>query len=206
MSQHFVRPGEPPPGLTSFTKIRLGWIQPHQARVVKPGEGAQVFLAPLSGNGDVYVVKVPLSDGTYYLIENRQHVGYDKQAPDTGLIVLKISPQAHEGYGTAEVKIPGGSRDFSRATLKPGVRGRDLYVNERDNVAILPLWYEQKSLGVLVTTPEKSAEALKAAEAIFGVMERGGRNNRIAQEAMAVFRSGDFARSYEIASRAGSMR
>ena len=201
MSQHFVRPNEPPPGITSFTKIRLGWIQPHQASVVKPEEGAQVFLAPLSGKGNLYVVKVPLPDGTYYLIENRQHVGYDKQTPDTGLLVLKISPQAPEGYGTAEVKVPGSGRDFSKATLKPGVRGRDMYINERDNVAILPLWYEEKSLGVLVTTPEKSGEALKAASSIHGLMERGGRNNRTVQEAIAAFRNGDFTRSYEIASR-----
>jgi hypothetical protein len=46
MSQHFLERGGLPPGLSSFTKIRLGWIRAEQVRFVKPGETAVAFLSP----------------------------------------------------------------------------------------------------------------------------------------------------------------
>jgi hypothetical protein len=71
MSEHFVKRNEPPQGLCSFTKIRLGWITAAKTIIIRPGETATAFLAPLSKGGETLVVKVPLSGGQYYLIENR---------------------------------------------------------------------------------------------------------------------------------------
>ena len=78
MSQHFLERGGLPPGLTSFTKIRLGWIAREQVRFIKPGETAVAFLSPLGAGGETLVVKIPLSWGNYYLVENRQPVGFDR--------------------------------------------------------------------------------------------------------------------------------
>jgi M6 family metalloprotease-like protein len=103
MSQHFVMQGGPPPGLSSFTKIRLGWIQADQVVLVESGTSAMTFLAPLSKKAKTLTVKIPLSWGDYYLVENRQHAGYDRALSDTGLLVLKVSPRADEGYGTVKI-------------------------------------------------------------------------------------------------------
>jgi hypothetical protein len=200
MSQHFLERGGLPPGLTSFTKIRLGWIAREQVRFVKPGETAVAFLAPLSAGGETLAVKIPLSWGKYYLVENRQPVGFDRALPDSGILVLKVDPGAPEGFGTVKIMDANpGSAHFRQATYRIDASGRYLF---RDgDVAVIPLWKDGESLGVLVTTPEKSAEALQAAQAVEALMkDRGSRDPRTS-EAKAAFMAFDFKRCIGIANR-----
>lgn len=172
MSQHLIQQGQPCPGLSSFTKIRLGWITPDQALLVKPGETAQVFLSPLARQGDKLVVKIPIDRVQYYLVESRQPVGYDKVLPDAGILILKVNPEAQEGYGTVQVmNADPSARNFSKATYKLAAQGRNLFVDKKNHIAIIPLWKEGENLGVLVTTVEKSNPALQAARAILQGMQ-----------------------------------
>jgi len=213
MSQHFVRRGEPPPGLSSFTKIRLGWIGKHQVQIVKPGETSYAFLSPLSRGGELLVVKIPLDDETYYLVENRQPIGFDKVLPDSGILVLKVNPQAAEGYGTVEVKSASGSRNFANATYKLEMNNRNIFIDnsfsglfQRNNVAIIPLWKEKDNLGVLITTLNYSEAAIKAAQAIQALIDQnlGTSDNEketVILEAITAFKSKDFEKSYAIATR-----
>jgi hypothetical protein len=118
MSQHFVERGGLPPGLTSFTKIRLGWIKKEQVRFVKPGETAVSFLSPLSAGGETLAVKIPVSGGKYYLLESRQPKGFDAALPDSGMLVLKVDPDASEGYGTVRIMDANPrSAHFRQATF-----------------------------------------------------------------------------------------
>ena len=84
MSAHFVDKKGPPPGLSSFTKIRLGWISSRQVVQVRPGETRKVTLWPLAEKGKVLAVKIPLPGDEYYLVENRQPIKYDRALPDSG--------------------------------------------------------------------------------------------------------------------------
>ena len=119
MSEHFVKRDEPPPGLSSFTKIRLGWISPEQALLVKPGDTAYAFLSPLSKKGNTLVAKIPLKGDHYYLIENRQPIGFDRILPDSGILILKVNPKAEEGSGTAKIMSSDkNSPHFSHATYR----------------------------------------------------------------------------------------
>lgn len=204
MSQHFVRRGEPPPGLSSFTKIRLGWIKAHQARIVKPGETSYAFLSPLSQGGDLLVVKIPLDDGTYYLVENRQPIGFDKMLPDSGILILKVHPQADEGYGTVKVKSAGDSHNFADATYKLEMNKRNIFIDKGHNIAIMPLWKEEGNLGVLVTNPDHGKVALNAARAIQALMDQNAptsdsKKDATIREAVLAFKSKDFEKSYTIA-------
>ncbi len=200
MSQHFVERGGLPPGLTSFTKIRLGWISREQVRFVKPGETAVTFLSPLSAGGETLAVKIPLSWGKYYLVENRQPVGFDRALPDSGVLVLKVNPDAPEGYGTVKIMDANpGSAHFSQATFRLDDGGRNLFKD--DEVAVIPLWKDGDRLGVIVTTPERSAEALEAAQAVGALMKRKGPGDRLTGEAKAAFMAFDFKRCIGIAGR-----
>jgi len=206
MSQHFVRPGEPPPGLSSFTKIRLGWIKAHQAHIAKPGETLCVFLSPLSKGGELLVVKIPLDNGTYYLVENRQPIGFDKMLPDSGILVLKVDPLVDEGYGTVEVKSAGGSRDFANATYKLEMNNRNIFIDKKNKIAIIPLWKEKDNLGVLITTPDHSEAAIKAGRAIQTLVDQNLRTSdnkkeTVIREAITAFKNKDFEKSYVIATR-----
>jgi hypothetical protein len=197
MSEHLVKRDEPPPGISSFTKIRLGWISSEQAVLVKPGETTYASLSPLSKKGEKLVVKIPLKGNRYYLVENRQPFGYDRILPDSGLLILKVDPNVPEGYGTAKIMdADPKSPRFSRATFRLDRPNRNLFLDKEANIAVIPLWSEGESLGVLITTPARSDEALKAALVI---QERKARHpapreeeRRLTDECIARFKSFDF--------------
>jgi M6 family metalloprotease-like protein len=121
MSRHFIEPKLPPPGMSSFTRLRMGWIEDNQVVEVGPGENRVVKLAPLADNEGTLVIKVPLQDGTYYLLENRQKSPGDPVLPTTGLLILHVDEAREDGDGIVRVvdanpKVP----DFGAATFGVG--------------------------------------------------------------------------------------
>jgi hypothetical protein len=206
MLQHFIRPGEPPPGLSSFTKIRLGWIGRHQVQIVKPGETSFALLSPLSKGGDLLVVKIHLGMTTHYFIENRQPVGFDKMLPDSGILILEVNRMVSDADGPVRVKSAVSSPTFDQATYKLEVSNRNVFVDKQHNIAVIPLWKEKENLGVLITTPNRSEAAIKAGRAIQALIDQnlGTSNNEketVILEAITAFKSEDFEKSYAIATR-----
>jgi len=208
MSSHYVDIHSPPPGLSSFTKIRLGWISPEQAVLVRPGETKGALLSPLSRGGDTLAIKIPLDRGRYYLVENRQPIGCDRIQPDSGILILKVDPWAQEGAGTARIMdADPASPNFSHATFRLDREKRRLFIDEDNGVAILPLWSHGEKQGLLVTTPEKSADALRAALMITRMWTRspepkGERERRLREACVKAFREFHFKKSWQIARRA----
>ena len=207
MSQHFLKKDDPPPGLSSFTKIRLGWISPEQVLFVKPGETAYAFLSPLSKQGNMLAAKIPVKGEQYYLVENRQPIGFDRALPDSGLLILKVDPDAPEGYGTSKiVNADKNAPHFSRATFRLDRNNRNLFIDKRANVAVIPLWTEREDQGVLITTPEKSADALKAALMIQELKRRypepiKREKNKLIEDCIGSFKRFDFQACYQMAQR-----
>ena len=199
MSQHFVEKGKPPQGLSSFTKIRLGWIKKQQVQFVKPGETSFALLSPLSKGGDRLVVKVLVDKWNHYLVENRQPIGFDKALPDSGILILEVHPNAEDGTGGVKVKSAISSPSFDQATYKLEVSNRNVFVDKQNNISIIPLWKEKESLGVLVTTPDRSKAAVQAALAIQKLIDQNSGNENVIRESIAAFKKKDFEKSYEIA-------
>ncbi len=208
MSEHFVKRDDPPPGISSFTKIRLGWISPKQVLLTKPGETAYAFLSPLSQKGSLMAVKIPLKGDHYYLLENRQPIGFDRGLPDSGLLILKVDPNAPEGYGTVKVvNADKNSPHFSRATFRLNQNNRNIFTDKEASVAVIPLWMEEGNLGVLITTPGKSDEALKAALMIQKLKNRypeprGREENQVIENCVASFKRFDFISCSQLAQKA----
>ena len=154
MSAHFVDRKGPPPGLSSFTKIRLGWISSEQVVQVRPGETREIMLWPLAEKGDVLAVKIPLNADQYYLVENRQPIKYDKVLPDSGILVIKVDPNAVEGTGTARIMdADPASPNFQHATYRPDRKNRKKFVDRENGVAVVALSADGKNQRILVTTP-----------------------------------------------------
>ena len=107
MSCHYYQWGVPPMGISSWTRIRLGWMDPSRIKVVKPGESLECTLSPLAGtSGDTAVIKIPLSDSTYYLLENRQPVGSDRNLPGSGVLIMYADDRIAEcRRGESPVKL-----------------------------------------------------------------------------------------------------
>ena len=108
MSCHMISPGSPPPGISSWTKIRLGWLPQKKIYEADPDVSPEIVLGPLEdGSSDVLAVKIPLTDETYYLIENRQKIGsYDSQLPGEGVLIMYANDRIAEcRHGRAPVKL-----------------------------------------------------------------------------------------------------
>jgi hypothetical protein len=107
MSCHFYKWELPPPGISSWTKLRMNWMDPSKVKVVKAIERTEVLLGPLEdGRAEVQAIKVPLSETTYYLIENRQPIGFDKNLPGSGILIMYADDQIPEcRHGNAPVKL-----------------------------------------------------------------------------------------------------
>lgn len=160
MSSHFVDRRGPPPSISSFTRIRLGWIRPDQVVQVRPGETRKVLLWPLAEQGKVLAVKIPLANGQYYLVENRQPIAYDRGLPDSGILVVRVNPLAVEGTGTARIMdADPSSFNFEHATYTPDPPGRRAFIDGQNKVAVVALSQQGKKMEVLVTTPDAAQEA-----------------------------------------------
>lgn len=125
--------GRQPSHLSSWSKIRLGWITPSEVRGISFGETASVQLTPLETSGGGYkVVKLDVSSTSYYLVEGREKVGFDAALPSFGVLLLKVNNSTF-GYGTVRVVSPSGS--LTSATLPVG----GLYSNatEQFNLSVL---------------------------------------------------------------------
>jgi hypothetical protein len=123
-SQHGIKTiwGYMPQGMTSFTKMRLGWIRPEQIVAVRAGETVEVLLDPLwNGVAETLAVRIPVNEHLYYLIENRQRVGVDRHLPSQGVLILQVDDHIPESTGPVRVmNAHPGRPHFKKAPFKVG--------------------------------------------------------------------------------------
>lgn len=107
MSCHYYKRDLPPPGISSWTKLRLGWMDQSQVRTVKRGETAEVTLGALQdASAGTVVIRIPLSATTYYLVENRQPIGFDKNLPGHGVLIMYADDTVPEcRHGRSPVRL-----------------------------------------------------------------------------------------------------
>lgn len=108
LSCHFYKRNIPPPGISSWTKLRLGWIPEEKVRVVDPKEESEIVLGPLEeGSSETLVIKIQLSESTYYLIENRQPIGnFDSHLPGKGVLIMYADDRIGEcRHGASPVRL-----------------------------------------------------------------------------------------------------
>jgi M6 family metalloprotease-like protein len=107
MSCHYWRRDAPPPGISSWTMLRLGWLDDSRVRTVRAGEEAEVVLGPLrDASARTNAIRIPISASRYYLVENRQPLGYDRNLPGSGVLVLYADDAVAEcRHGQAPVKL-----------------------------------------------------------------------------------------------------
>jgi hypothetical protein len=160
MSCHFYDQKRPPPGLSSWTKLRLNWIVPSKIVRVNPGETATILLGPLEREtSDTLVIKIPLSRTTYYLLENRQAIGYDENLPAHGVLILQADDAIFECRdGRSPVKVVDAHPEvpyLQGAAFDLGAGQRDTFTDAEHNVTIRLLEKSDESYRILVTTASK---------------------------------------------------
>jgi len=172
MSQHVSNPRLPinldeprlnAPGITSFTRIQLGWFRSEQVVVVHPGETQEVTLEPLVGGENALVIMIPKTKRRYILVENRRKIGFDSALPSSGMLVLQVDRSREEGDGTVVVANANPSVPHLKgAAFLPG-QGEKLFFEDKSlNVAIAPLEVKESgAMRIVVTTPARIHDYLK---------------------------------------------
>jgi immune inhibitor A len=72
---------------SAWSKILLGWVKP------KIVERSCFGIVINNGISDLYpgdVVKIPINQNEYFLIENRQRFGFDKYLPGEGILIWHV--------------------------------------------------------------------------------------------------------------------
>jgi len=139
MSCHYRERRMGPPGISSWTKMRLGWLDQLKIKLVQPGEESEIVLGPLEeGSSPVLAIKLPVSATTYYLVENRQPIGFDRNLPGSGVLVMYADDNIPEcRHGKAPVKLVNA--DPSIAHLEGAafdIGKTDFYEDEANRVRI----------------------------------------------------------------------
>lgn len=108
MSCHFYKRNLPPPGISSWTKLRLDWLPPEKVRTVERGHPTEILLGPLEdGKADTLAIRIPMTAARYFLIENRQPIGhFDPYLPGHGVLIMTCDDRVGEcRYGRSPVKL-----------------------------------------------------------------------------------------------------
>ena len=163
MSCHVYKLQLPPTGLSSWTKMRLGWIEPSKITVVSPGQTTTVTLDPLdSATSSTLVIKIPLTSETFYLVENRQKVGFDQYAPSSGVLIS----YADEGYSSNKGECRHGQGPMQLMDANPSVPylegaafdigKKEVFKDTQNNLAIILLRKVDLSYEIKITTADKA--------------------------------------------------
>ncbi len=116
--------GHTPPAYTAFERFMLGWLTPEQ--LTNPSDYS---LAPLEQEARAYLIAVgthslnpsDVRPNEFWLIENRQHVGWDapeKALPGVGLLITHITHSvAKWNNNTYNNRVPMGF-DVCEAYIK----------------------------------------------------------------------------------------
>jgi len=114
-------PGSSPSHITSWGKIKLGWLSGERVATVEKGRILHVTLSPLELGDGLAAVKIPISSTEYYLVELRLRLGFDRYLPSEGVLILKVDEARASGEGI--VRVVGkevSSGDLNNAALGPG--------------------------------------------------------------------------------------
>jgi hypothetical protein len=166
MSRHFIEPQLPPPGMSSFTRLRMGWIGNDQVVEVRPAEGRAATLSPLADGKGTLAIQVPGRWGTHYLLENRQRLPGDPILPATGLLILHVDESREDGDGIVRVVNANPKvADFGAAAfgLNPG---QTPSARLPGDTAVEVLWQRGADLTVMVTMASRALEVQAVAARI----------------------------------------
>ena len=75
-----------PAGFTAYEKMYCGWQQP----IVLTTDTVVNDMKPISDGGDTYIIYNDAHPNEFYMLENRQRIGWDKNLTGTGLLITHI--------------------------------------------------------------------------------------------------------------------
>jgi M6 family metalloprotease-like protein len=139
MSCHFYALRQGPPGVCAWTKLRLAWIEPEKITHVSRGASKRVQLAPLGrGRSGILAIRLPIAATTYYLIENRQAIGPDRNLPSYGVLIYYCDDRIAEcRNGKSPIKLVDADPSVPQLKGAPfTIKGKKTYRDRKRDISI----------------------------------------------------------------------
>jgi len=94
--------GSSPAHPMAWCKAKLGWLSTDKIKTVYSSETASV--EPLDGRTSKFqMLKIPVAEDTYYLVEVRLKRGFDSWLPSEGVLISLIDERKRSGEGIVKV-------------------------------------------------------------------------------------------------------
>jgi hypothetical protein len=140
--------GTSPSHFTTWSKIKLGWITPSKIvqitqSNIQGGLNATVLLGPEELANGTLAIKIVLNNGSYYLVEARQKIGYDVAVPSVGVLFLHCDDSKPSGLGPVRLVSDHPPDLGALAPYNVGVLGYSDFFGDRGadiGVKILNKW------------------------------------------------------------------
>ncbi len=121
-----------PAGYTAYEKMTCGWLTP----VELGKQSLEVTdMKPLADGGQAYLIRHPQYENEYFLLENRQPVGFDKLLPGSGVLITHVDydKEAWEANAVNTIGLYNGYyNDHLRLALVPadGIASRSTIAHD----------------------------------------------------------------------------
>ena len=118
-SGNYLNNSRTPAGFTSYERWFSGWLEPTELK----GDMTHITdMKPLAEAPECYILYNDAHRTEYYLLENRQNVGFDAALPGHGLLVLHVDYDKN-AWSKNKINV---ELDHQRLTIKYAVSGRFL--------------------------------------------------------------------------------
>jgi len=121
--------GSTPAHPSAWVKLQLKWMPRNKVVEVKDGTESIFKISPHEklSSTNIHAIKIPLTNKTYYLIEARAKIGFDKYLPDEGVLIFYVDESKDDGGGIIKVvDAHPETSTLNDAAFKPG----DFYQNQ----------------------------------------------------------------------------
>lgn len=160
--------GTHPSHPASWSKIKLGWIDPSQIVIVNDRDTVVRVEALEQSTSGIMVVKIPIiSPDVYYLVEVRRRILYDRYLPSEGVLVTLINETRASGQGIVRVMDAmnwSTSLDDAAFEVEPG--GNAVFLDANNNLGIVMLKETGLSFDIHITSYLKGKIAKEAHNAL----------------------------------------
>jgi len=149
------------PNMLGWCKLTLGWIDPSRVLTIQPGEVKSVRIGQLqSPSNEIVLVKIPITQRQYYLVEVRDRTSYDSVLPDSGVLITFVNESAESGYGPVRlIDANPATKSLDDAPFDLGLGENSAFGDWERAVGIVILQKMKDGYVVHSTKPERLEEA-----------------------------------------------
>ena len=130
------------PQIGAWGKIHVGWIPQNRIREMYSNQQGAATLNPLENpTSGIQAITIYLTPTTYFVVEDRQQIGFDGVLPDKGILISYVD-EAKYWFGNGPVTVQdanptsGPRWQLLHPTFDIGPQAKSLYTNQTFNLAV----------------------------------------------------------------------